>query len=388
MSDQKPLIGVVGGGQLAMMLIEAGIKRNIEFFVQTESKEDPAINLTTNYVLDKTDSLEGTKELITKCNCITFENEWLDIHQLLKIKKQDVRFIPSLESLAPLINKISQRQLINRLGIPGPNWIELSSVVKNHRILPKEWNYPVMAKTSKGGYDGKGTKVINDSKELNDLISNNNKDNWFLESWVNYERELALVASRDSKGRIRTFPLTETFQVNQICDWVFAPADVVRDVQLMAYNVASSILVELNYVGVIAIEFFYGSSGLIVNEIAPRTHNSAHYSIEACTSSQFDQQVCIAADIPLEEPNMLFNGAVMINLLGLPAHNKLPLEERLKKIKNIKDAHLHWYGKSIEMPGRKLGHLTVQLWSTQIDERLKEAKRIHKKIRAIWPLPE
>ena len=136
-----------------------------------------------------------------------------------------------------------------------------------------------MAKASRGGYDGKGTVVLRDIDGLAQLLRAVPADDWLLESWVDYELELALVVSRDQRGRIRHFPLVQTHQHQQVCDWVLAPAPVDPSVAALAYNVAASLMTKLGYVGVLALEFFYGPTGLQVNEIAPRTHNSGHFSI-------------------------------------------------------------------------------------------------------------
>ena len=139
-----------------------------------------------------------------------------------------------------------------------------------------------------------------------------NSDEWLIEEWVDYKNEFALVGSRDFDGTIRFFPIVETFQKNNVCDWVFSPAEVNYDLETFAINIFSSIVNELNYVGVMAIEFFYGDTGLLINEIAPRTHNSAHFSIEACSSSQFDQYICISSGIKPPEINMVSQGSLMI----------------------------------------------------------------------------
>ena len=151
-----------------------------------------------------------------------------------------------------------------------------------------------MIKSYKGGYDGKGNIKINTKEDLNDFFVETNSDEWIIEEWVDYKNEFALVGSRDFDGTIRFFPVVETFQKNNICDWVLSPAEIDYDLDTFAKNIFSSIVNELDYVGVMGIEFFYGDKGLLINEIAPRTHNSAHFSIEACSSSQFDQYVCIS----------------------------------------------------------------------------------------------
>ena len=295
--------------------------------------------------------------------------------------------MPSLEAITPLIDKISQRQLLSKLQISCPRWILLSSLDNNDIKLPTGMYFPLMAKSGKGGYDGKGTYKVKDYSSLFELLNKVNPDEWLLESWVEYDKELSIVASRDLNGKIRTFPLIETYQSQQICDWTFVPASVSSQVEIMAYNVVSSLMVELDYVGVIAIEFFYGPNGLEVNEIAPRTHNSGHFSIDACNSSQFDQQICIVSGKNVPEPKLTSPGAIMVNLLGLPEGKNLPIEERLNKIRKINGSHLHWYGKEVEKRGRKLGHVTILLNETDQLAREDEAIKAVEDIRSIWPMP-
>ena len=384
-NQSSGMIGVVGGGQLAQMLAEAAKKRNIDIAVQTLSEKDPATIHASKLFLSKENDINSTRDMAKRCTTITFENEWIDLEGLSLLEKEGVNFIPKIESLKPLTDKISQRILLRKLEIPGPEWINLSKIDLKDTKLPNTWKFPLMAKASRGGYDGKGTKVISDFRELHELIISVDQDMWFLEKWVDFEKEYSLVASRDILGNVRTFPLVETNQNKQVCDWVLAPAETTHPVEVMAYNIVNSLLKELNYCGVLAIEFFYGPNGLLVNEIAPRTHNSAHYSIEACKSSQFDQQICIASGIPLTSPELISPGSLMINLLGLSSDFESSLHERIEEIKNIEGANLHWYGKSEEKYGRKLGHVTFLLKEQDTKLRREEALSLLKRIRSIWP---
>ncbi len=379
-------VGVVGGGQLAQMLVEAARCRKVKIIVQSESIDDPAVSKATDHVLAQANDALGTGKLFRDCRSVTFENEWVNIAALLEIENQGGCFIPPLQALEPLLNKISQRNLLDDLEIPSPNWIDLCSNQIGPSKLPIGWNFPLMAKSSRGGYDGKGTKVLRNFDDLNKLLEVVDPNEWLIEEWIPYEKELALVASRDFDGCVRTFPLVETHQFQQVCDWVIAPADVTHPVHVMAYNIAASLLTELNYVGVLAIEFFYGTKGLLVNEVAPRTHNSGHFSIEACNSSQFDQQLCIAAGLPVLEPELKVPGALMVNLLGLPEDPNLLLEDRLSNLKRIDGAFLHWYEKTNEIPGRKLGHVTLLLSGEDAKTRREEANRGLEIIRSIWPI--
>ena len=380
------MIGVVGGGQLARMLVQAAAQRDVPIAVQTSDAADPAAGLASRLVAADPRDVAGTRELVVGCDGITFENEWVNIDALLPLEQQGVRFQPSLAALSPLVDKLSQRQLLDDLAIPSPPWCPLSLISPAQPALPQGWTFPVMAKASHGGYDGKGTVVLRDIDGLAQLLRAVPADDWLLESWVDYELELALVVSRDQRDRIRHFPLVQTHQHQQVCDWVLAPAPVDPSVAALAYNVAASLMTKLGYVGVLALEFFYGPAGLQVNEIAPRTHNSGHFSIEACTSSQFDQQLCIAAGLPVPDPELKSRGALMVNLLGLDPERHPPLDQRLESLEAVPGLHLHWYGKSPETPGRKLGHVTLLLEGDTLLKRRDEAESALAAIRRIWPL--
>ena len=379
------MIGVVGGGQLAMLLIEAGKKRNVDVVVQTAAKTDPAAKKTNQLVLHDPTNPEGTKLLAEKTRLITFENEWVDISSLLSLENNGVSFVPRLQSIRPLINKITQRELLNSLDIPCPDWLAIPLKKSTEIDLPADWGFPLMAKAAKGGYDGKGTKIIKNLKQLQEFLSVEREGQWMLEKWISFDKELSIVSSRDSKGVVRSLPIVETYQSKQVCDWVLAPADINHDVDLMVRNIAASLLAELQYVGVIAIEFFYGSEGLLVNEIAPRTHNSGHFSIDACSSSQFDQQICITSGMNVPMPEMLVNGALMANLLGLQSNYPIALTQRLDNLRGIPGLNVHWYEKEEEKKGRKLGHVTYLLKNKDALSRKKEALDVLKTIRLIWP---
>jgi 5-(carboxyamino)imidazole ribonucleotide synthase len=202
---------------------------------------------------------------------------------------------------------------------------------------------------------------------------------------VAFQQELALVSCRDRAGKVACFPLVQTHQHHHVCDWVLFPAPVDHSVEAFARNVAASLLTALDYVGVLSIEFFYGPAGLQVNELAPRTHNSGHFTIEACRSSQFEQQVRIVAGLPLASVEPQIAGAVMINLLGFEesSNDYGDLRQRLEALAG---GSLHWYGKRHSHPGRKLGHLSLVLESSTIAERASELERRLAEVRAIWPL--
>ena len=378
-------LGIIGGGQLALMLAEAANNRGIKVCIQTKSSNDPA-GSKADYVIEADPlKVKGNRDLIKECEKIIFENEWIKIEKLNLIESKNI-FVPSLESIQPLVDRISQKKLIKRLNIPSPRWksIEEFKSLDNEEI--DSWNFPLMIKSYKGGYDGKGNRKINSYEDLNSFLETNS-DECLIEEWVDYKNELALVGSRDFDGSIRFFPLVETFQKNNVCDWVLSPAEIDYDLKTFAKNIFSSIVNELNYVGVMGIEFFYGDKGLLINEIAPRTHNSAHFSIEACSSSQFDQYVCISSGIKPPEINMHSQGSLMINLLGLKKNFPISIKKRIELLSQIKGSNLHWYGKSRESVGRKMAHVTFLLNEKNHSKRVEKSKDILTKVREIWPSP-
>lgn len=424
--SEPAAVGIVGGGQLARMLAAAAAELNTPLVVQTPHGDDPAVILASDSILARLDDLEATRELARRCRAISFENEWIDLERLAALEAEGVCFLPDLQSLRPLLSKRDQRQLLDELHLNTVRWAPLEAVLPPPQPplnpghgqadgsasgpiglpsqlglsqaaavvalqparprLPEEFQFPVIAKACEGGYDGKGIRLLNDQQDLERLLEEVDPRGWLLEEKVLFERELALTACRDAKGNVACFPLVETHQHQQVCDWVLFPAPVGHSALVYARNVAVSLLTALSYVGVLSIEFFWGPGGLQVNELAPRTHNSGHYTIEACRSSQFAQQVRIVAGLPMGSPEPCLPGALMVNLLAFSRDE--PAHERARQaLAALKDAHLHWYGKKGLQPGRKLGHLTVPLLANGPGPREAERVRQLRRIREIWPLP-
>jgi 5-(carboxyamino)imidazole ribonucleotide synthase len=253
-------------------------------------------------------------------------------------------------------------------------------------LLPDGFAFPLMAKAASGGYDGKGTALLHSAAELEALLQRVDAGNWILEEFVSFDQELAVVAARDRLGEVVCFPLVQTHQHQQVCDWVLAPLEANHGLQQRVRNIAASLLTSLDYVGVLSIEFFYGARGLMVNELAPRTHNSGHFSIEACNLSQFEQQLLVVAGEQAQEPELVVPGALMVNLLGFEVSDNDYAPQR-EALTDLADAHLHWYGKQGAAPGRKLGHVTLLLREADGVARRQEAMARLEQVRQIWPLP-
>ena len=406
-------IGIVGGGQLAWMLAEAARRRGVELHVQTPGAQDPAVALASSVVQADVRDVAATRELAGRCSAISFENEWVDLDGLAALAADGVCFLPSLDALRPLVCKRSQRELLQRLNLPTPAWFCLEQVLPAAvdppaeppapsalsapqpapagPALPAGFAYPLMAKAATGGYDGKGTAVLRSDSDLEALLQRVDPAGWIVEEFVAFDQELAVVAARDQLGQVECLPIVQTHQHRQVCDWVLAPAEVGHAVQQAVRNIAASLLTALDYVGVLAIEFFYGPRGLQINELAPRTHNSGHYSIEACSFSQFDLQLLSVSGAALSEPVLAAPGALMVNLLGFEERSSddpaSAYDSRRQQLAALPDAHLHWYGKAGSSLGRKLGHITLLLRREDPAARREEAMQRLDQVRAIWPLP-
>ena len=439
-------IGVVGGGQLAWMLAEAAAQLGIAVHVQTPGASDPAARAASSVIQAPLQDTRATAELASRCRAITFENEWIDLEALAPLEQQGVCFLPSLAALEPLVCKHNQRQLLDRLQLPTPRWTLLPPLGEP---LPEGFVYPLMAKAATGGYDGKGTEVLQGPSDLQALQARLAADAasaqplavhalaaepiatghvqdpvapdpvapdptapfptapfptvdpaadpiavppseltsaWIVEELVAFERELAITVARDAAGRVEVWPLVQTHQHRQVCDWVLTPAAVPHAVQAYARNIACSLVTALQYVGVLSIELFYGPAGLQVNEIAPRAHNSAHLTIEATHTSQFSQQARIVAGLPLASTALQVPGALMVNLLGFEAGETDYAAQRAA-LAALPGASLHWYGKQGSAVGRKLGHITLVLQAASAEGREREARERLDQVRAIWPLP-
>jgi 5-(carboxyamino)imidazole ribonucleotide synthase len=408
-------IGVVGGGQLALMLAQEAPGLGLQLHLQAASATDPAVSLASSVVLGDLDDVKATAALARRCQVITFENEWVPLEALQELRQAGVRFLPDLNALASLMCKRAQRELLQQLALPTPRWCPLEQVLQPPpppqqapdaslaSVLPPPGaggaaalrrpelthglRFPLMAKSSRGGYDGKGTVPIPDQQALEALLAAVDPAGWLLEEMVAFEMELALVAARDQQGNVVCYPLVQTHQQQQVCDWVLFPAPVSHAVEAFARNIAASVLTALDYVGLLAIEFFYGPAGLQVNELAPRTHNSGHYTIEACACSQFGQQLRLAALLPMGSAEPVVPGALMVNLLGREGTEDRDAADG-QALAALPGAHLHWYGKSQSSPGRKLGHLTLLLESSGAEALRREAMEKLQVVRAIWPLPQ
>lgn len=378
-------IGVIGGGQLAWMIGKVAKKLAIDIIVQTPNASDPAVSVASDTVLASVADADATANLATMCDVITFENEFVNLDRLSKLSQQGIIFRPTLDSLKPLLDKYNQRRFLCDLKLPVPRFVAFDvNMDAGKDLIYRHLGLPLVIKARRHGYDGQGTHIVENLKDLKakllDYKQNSTTTSLLLEQFIPFESELGVIATRSVKGEIVIHPIVETQQEGQVCRRVIAPADIASQVVEEIKSIASAILNKLEIVGTFGIEFFLSAEfGLLVNEIAPRTHNCGHFSIEACQTSQFEQHLRAVCDLPLGNTAMTSPGAVMVNLLGTEDSGS-DWMTKCQQIEQIPQAHLHWYGKAESRPGRKLGHVTVLLDTQSRDNALKVAHQVE----SIW----
>jgi len=349
-----PTVGVLGGGQLAWLLAQAAQDLGIPLWVQTPRPDDPAIVLAGSQlagtVIAPWDDPAGLAQLLTQCHIITFENEWVDVPFLAQQAPPQVLFRPSLASLSPLLDKYHQRCYAQSLGLPVPEfWL----------LRPEDAppTLPLVVKARRHGYDGLGTRIIHTAADWAALWQTWAVPSVLAEVWVPFDQELAVIAARHPQGDIATYPVSRTYQAQQVCHWVYAPAALPPSVIQTLYQHTHTLMTALDYQGVLATEWFYLADGtLLLNEIAPRTHNSGHYTLDACATSQFHQHLRAITAQPLGSTALTTTGALMVNLLGYETATR---DYALQRQQLSTWGRVYWYGKRQSRPGRKLGHVTL-----------------------------
>ena len=358
-------IGVIGGGQLAWMMAIAAKHLDIELTVQASSSDESAVTVADRVIYGKVNDASATAKLAEHCQAITFENEFVDLVALQKLidgtGDRGLLFLPKLETLAISVDKLNQRQHFRNHHISTPEFYSVETELELLAAAEK-LSYPLVLKARRHGYDGKGTWVIADEIELRSAWESMHQAPAIAEAFIPFERELAVIAARAESGEIAIYPVVETLQTNQVCRRTIAPARVDSTISKKVETIAQQIVTTLDAIGIFGIEFFLTAEGEIsVNEIAPRTHNSGHYTIEGCQTSQFEQLLRVVSGQPLGSVSMVAPVAVMVNLLGFEKTLGVDADylEKRKAIASFPNTHIHWYGKKSSSVGRKLGHVTI-----------------------------
>jgi 5-(carboxyamino)imidazole ribonucleotide synthase len=345
---------MVGGGQLARMTHQAAIALGQSLRVLAAAPDDGAALVATDTVIGHHTDLAALRDFAKGCDVVTFDHEHVPADHLAALAADGVTLHPSPAALRYAQNKRAMRERLAALGIPGPAWRPVSTLGEV-AAFAAECPGGIVAKAATGGYDGRGVWVLDAPAEAEPLLGLD----LIVEERVPLRRELAAMVVRSPWGQLATYPVVETVQRNGICVEVLAPAPgLPESLALQAQEIATRIAVELDVVGVLAVELFEVDGEVLVNELAMRPHNSGHWSIEGARTSQFEQHLRAVLDYPLGETTMTAPVVVMANVLG-GEPGGLGLDERLHHLFAADPgARVHLYGKATR-PGRKIGHVTV-----------------------------
>ena len=365
-------IGVVGGGQLARMMIAPATELGIELSVLAED-EGMSARLAVRDVGDYRD-LETVRAFARGVDVLTFDHEHVPQPVLQALVAEGARVHPGPDPLRFAQDKLAMRERLAELGIPQPDWAGVRDAAELQAFLDDHAGRAVV-KTPRGGYDGKGVRVVRDAADAADWLAGLDEDGALLaEELVDFTRELAQQVARRPSGEMAAYPLVETVQQNGVCAEVFAPAPraTARLVEA-AERIGREIAGGLDVTGMLAVELFEAVDGrLLVNELAMRPHNSGHWTQDGAVTSQFEQHLRAVADLPLGDPSPRAPWTVMINILGGP--QGAGIDERFAAaMAQHPMAKIHTYGKA-PRPGRKVGHVNVS--GDDLDEAVYHARAV------------
>ena len=367
------MLGVLGGGQLGRMFVMAAQQMGYRVTVLDPLPDSPAGRTADDFICADYADQSALEKLSSQCAAITTEFENIPANSLRKLAKSCV-VSPDAYSVSIAQNRIAEKQF---LGTNGFAIAPFAVIQQQDDFATQDAAdlLPGILKVSQFGYDGKGQKSAADETELLAAYAQLNHPVCVLEKFMPLKSELSVVVARGGDGELKIFPVSENQHVNGILDISVVPARISQELAEQAQAIACKIAEKLNYQGVLCVEFFVlQNDELLINEIAPRPHNSGHYSINACVTSQFEQQVRTLCGLPLGDTKQ-HCAAVMVNLLGDLWQNGAP---DWNLVLRNPSAKLHLYGKIEARPGRKMGHYTVL--STDIDTALQQATAIKKQL--------
>jgi len=369
-------IGIIGGGQLGKMLAQDAKKLNFSVTVLDPTPHCPAYSLVDNQIVAGFYDEDKIRELVVNSDITTFEIEHISTKILKELQAMGHKIYPSPEVLEIIQNKAKQKQMLDKYGIPTARWSLVEGDVTD---TAHKFGLPAVQKACKGGYDGRGVFVIQKPEDIEDALQCES----FLEELISIEKELAVMVARSIKGEIKCYPVVEMTFDNKanICDDTVAPARIEESIKKEAEDLAMRCVKALDGVGIFGVEMFLtNEKRVLVNEIAPRPHNSGHYTIEACVTSQFEQHLRAITGLPLGSTELMMP-AVMVNLLGAEGYQGKPYFEGINEVLSIPGVSVHIYGKKETKPFRKMGHITIV--DKRLDDALKKAEIVKQTIKVV-----
>ncbi|WP_067725214.1 5-(carboxyamino)imidazole ribonucleotide synthase [Oceanobacillus damuensis] len=343
-------IGIIGGGQLGRMMAIAARYMGYKIAVLDPTPDCPTAQVADIHITAAYDDMEAIKELTEISDVVTYEFENVDLNAAAYIEEKG-KLPQGAYALEITQNREKEKRLMKDTNLPIPQFAIVTNAEEFSESI-KEFTLPAVIKTCRGGYDGKGQLKINSSDDMELAREFADKNgHCIIEQWITFDREISVVFTRSADGKITFFPIAENEHRDHILYKTTVPAKINAAIEKKAYEAAQSLADKMNIVGTFAIEMFVKGEEIFLNEMAPRPHNSGHYTIEACNISQFAQHIRAICGLPLTDIKLLMR-AVMINVLGED------LNGTLKAMSQTGDGFIHLYGKSEPKEKRKMGHIT------------------------------
>src|SRR5919197_962241 len=380
-SMENPIaIGIIGGGQLGKMIAQEAKRMSLKVVILDPSHNCPASFVSDELIVADYKDESAIRKLAGMSDILTYEIELANSTTLKKLELENYPVYPSPETLRLIQNKYRQKSFLKENNISVTKFDLVRSQVHLEELC-EEYGFPAMLKASENSYDGRGNFLITSKNNIKQAFLSFEGKECMLEKFMPFVKEISVMTARNPSGQIESFPVTENIHVNNILDMTIAPARIPDKVLAKAQDLAQKTLKALKGAGIFGIEMFVlPDENIVINEIAPRPHNSGHYSIEACSISQFEQHIRAILDLPLSRPRLL-SPAVMINLLG-PEKDSGPYKiGGLEELLCLPGLKLHVYGKKISMPHRKLGHITIT--ANSLEEAISSAERARRLVKII-----
>ena len=369
-------LGILGGGQLGRMLIQSCVDFNINTSILDADPSSPCKEFASEFILGDPTNYDDVINFGKNLDLITIEVENVNTEALSKLQKMGKKVFPQPEVIKLIQDKRSQKQFYKKHGIPTAEFV----LLENKEDLKKHINFlPAVQKLGMAGYDGRGVFKI----ATKEAIEKGFDAPSLLEKLIDFEKEISVITARNESGYIVVYPVVElVFHPEyNLVEYLFAPAKISKEIEQKAFDIARKVVEKLEIVGLLAVEMFVTKTGeVLVNEVAPRPHNSGHQTIKANYTSQFEQHLRAILNLPLGSPAISKQSA-MVNILGEEGYSGIAIYEGIEEVLRIEGAYIHLYGKKFTKPKRKMGHITII--DDNFEQLLQKVEKINATIKVI-----
>jgi 5-(carboxyamino)imidazole ribonucleotide synthase len=357
-------IGILGGGQLGRMLVKAGSNYGLKISAMDPDNDAPIKKYIQNFTQGSITDYKQVLEFGNTCDLLTIEIENVNTDALFELERQGVKVYPQSKIIKLIKDKACQKQFYRDNDIPTAAFEIVNNKAEVEKLAHK---IPFVNKLAREGYDGRGVQVIRTKDDLGKAFDTRG----IVEDLIAFDKEIAVIVARNTLGEIKAYPAVELVfhPAHNLVEYLYAPADISQEIELKAKNIALNVIEKLGIIGLLAVELFVTKKGnVLVNEVAPRPHNSGHQTIEANITSQYEQHLRAILGMPLGATDALTPSA-MVNLLGEDGYTGKAIYQGMEEVMKEKGVHVHLYGKTETRPFRKMGHVTIT------DASIKELKR-------------